>query len=243
MIPATRTETSAATHPPPIATSADARQMLAIPESAARRRTFDLATLWLDLTRGNCKIVATFLTQERCYATINMSGPVPRSEPAPSAKTAMLERVLLGAAQKTIAADLDLSRSAIALGCAECLAALGVGGTVSRTPLILVLAAHAAREAAAFDNGRSSVVVEESGCYRVVSAPRPDVLLAEILAPAQCHVARLLIEGKTHAEIARLRSISRRTVANHLTAVFRRFGVSGRLQLVDHLIRETERCN
>jgi DNA-binding CsgD family transcriptional regulator len=52
------------------------------------------------------------------------------------------------------------------------------------------------------------------------------------LSPAESHVMQHLLEGRTNAEIAALRATSPRTVANQIASLFRKLGVSSRLELV-----------
>mgnify|MGYP001554949261 CR=1 FL=1 len=51
-------------------------------------------------------------------------------------------------------------------------------------------------------------------------------------------VIRALIEGCSYREIAVLRQTSTRTIANQISAVFRRLRVSGRNELVQRLFRD-----
>jgi DNA-binding CsgD family transcriptional regulator len=55
---------------------------------------------------------------------------------------------------------------------------------------------------------------------------------AASLTPAESAVAAHLLEGRTNAEIARLRRTSARTVANQVGSVYRKLGVTSRLELV-----------
>jgi DNA-binding CsgD family transcriptional regulator len=51
------------------------------------------------------------------------------------------------------------------------------------------------------------------------------------LTPVEAEVTRLLAAGLSNAEIARVRGTARRTVANQVASVFRKLGVSSRLEL------------
>jgi DNA-binding CsgD family transcriptional regulator len=51
------------------------------------------------------------------------------------------------------------------------------------------------------------------------------------LGEAQRQVLRLVLDGLTSAEIAARRGRSRRTVEHQLAAIYRKLGVSGRLEL------------
>jgi DNA-binding CsgD family transcriptional regulator len=52
------------------------------------------------------------------------------------------------------------------------------------------------------------------------------------LTPAESEVVAHLLKGRSNAEIAALRRASERTVANQVASVFRKLGVSSRLELV-----------
>ncbi len=65
---------------------------------------------------------------------------------------------------------------------------------------------------------------------------RPDVRFPASLSLGEAAVVRQLIGGATHAEIARRRGTSSRTVANQLATAFQKLRVSGRAALTAHLI-------
>jgi DNA-binding CsgD family transcriptional regulator len=52
------------------------------------------------------------------------------------------------------------------------------------------------------------------------------------LSPAESAVAAHLLDGRTNAEIARLRGTSERTVANQVASLYRKLGVKSRLELL-----------
>ena len=70
--------------------------------------------------------------------------------------------------------------------------------------------------------------------YVVLSFPirRVD---ARVLTAAEMAVARAVVEGKSNAEIARERGRSPRTIANQVAAIFKKLGVSSRLELARRL--------
>ena len=106
----------------------------------------------------------------------------------------------------------------------------------SKSPMLLVLAAHANRGLA----GTGSLRLQPTELHfsaQTIIALRPDNELSAELSPAQSLVARLVMEGKSHAEIAALRQVSTRTVANQLAAVFEQLDVSGRAELLCLLAR------
>ncbi len=64
-------------------------------------------------------------------------------------------------------------------------------------------------------------------------ASEEDVSFARFnLSPREEEIARVLIEGKTNAEIAREFFISENTVRSHIKAIYRKAGVSNRVQLI-----------
>jgi DNA-binding NarL/FixJ family response regulator len=85
---------------------------------------------------------------------------------------------------------------------------------------------------------RSSFAAREGRELLVVSVPRPDLQLQGLLPSAELAVIRRLVEGLSYVEIARARGTSTRTIANQITAVFRRLHVSGRNELVQRLFSE-----
>jgi DNA-binding NarL/FixJ family response regulator len=73
---------------------------------------------------------------------------------------------------------------------------------------------------------------------RVLAAPRPAGAAkrsgAEMLelTPRERDIVTLVAEGLRNEEVGRRLGITEKTVRNHLTAVFQKLGVSGRLELV-----------
>lgn len=58
------------------------------------------------------------------------------------------------------------------------------------------------------------------------------------LSPAECDVAMLAIKGLSMAEIATLRQTKEGTIKAQCAAVYRKAGVSGRLQLLSYFIED-----
>jgi DNA-binding CsgD family transcriptional regulator len=137
--------------------------------------------------------------------------------------------------QKNIAMDLDLAPSTIALNSRLALESFGIARKPSRVHPLLMLAAKAASTGST-TLARCAIFATRQGCeLLVVSAPRPDLRLATLLPSAELAVIRRLVEGLSYVEIAHTRGTSTRTIANQITAVFRRLHVSGRNELVQRL--------
>jgi DNA-binding NarL/FixJ family response regulator len=117
---------------------------------------------------------------------------------------------------------------------------MGIRRQTSRIPVLLAMALRASRGDAQVPEGRSSQVIHAGVAHSLVSVARPDLTLSNQLSPAECSVARMLLEGRSHAEIAELRRTSVRTIANQLAATFQKLGVSGRSQLLCYVLRTPE---
>jgi DNA-binding NarL/FixJ family response regulator len=141
----------------------------------------------------------------------------------------------LGTSQKLLAFDFDVSNATIASQCATALSAMAAGQTVSRAPVLLVLAAHAA-QGVFLEPAR--VEAELEGSRRLLSCAIPGSTFADRLSRCELEVAQLLIVGKTHIEIAAERQTSPRTTANQLASIFGKLGVSGRGELRNIAINE-----
>ena len=145
----------------------------------------------------------------------------------------MLERVLLGQSQKFVGYELGQPFARVARVCREQLSSMGCRSLVSRVPMPLVMAVHAAHGWPS--HPVSSQRIERDG-FRL-SLARPEHTVRAELARAELEVVSALIEGDSHAMIAERRRTSARTVANQLASVFRKLHVSSRGELMAHVVR------
>ena len=204
---------------------------------AANGRTIELATVWPMLVAGGCRVVDSFDTEGRCYAVLRCGPPPRRGRRCLVPRNVeLVERILLGDSQKLVSLELGLAPSTVALIVARCLRALGLDCHASSVPMLVVMAVHASRAADASSDARRLDLDHDGTQHVVISARRPDAPLEQMLSGCECAVARLRVEGRSHAEIARLRRVSPRTVANQLTATFQKLRVSGRADLLRELI-------
>jgi DNA-binding NarL/FixJ family response regulator len=132
--------------------------------------------------------------------------------------------VLAGEAQKAIAYELERAVATIAGYCSQALKTIAHPSSCARAPILLVMAATAARGARVPKAKLERLLDDGSWIIRVAI---PGSNLASRLSPGEWEVARAAIEGKSHAEIAVARGTSRRTVANQLASVFDKTGASG----------------
>ena len=193
-----------------------------------------LATLWHSLTSGSSKIVDVFSTSDRLGMVVAShvgasAGPVAERD------LGVLERVMISAQQKSVGFDVRVSPAGLNRILMRALAHLGLDCTPSRLPLLLVVAAHAARTPGAICSVRVGTQRADGALYQSVTLHDATAWLQARLTPSQSKIANLLIEGKTHAEIADRCNIVKRTVANHLAAVYGELRLSGRLALLSRL--------
>jgi DNA-binding NarL/FixJ family response regulator len=205
-------------------------QQLALAADAASSAELCVATLWRDLARGKYRVVEGFFSEQRCFLVLAVH-PVRAQAAIEGRRLEILEAVLGGLRQKNVAMDLQLAPSTVALNARLALESLGVGGKPSRAHPLLMLAARTAAASQELATRCSSVIGAE-GELCVVSTPRPDLALDGLLPSAELAVIRSLIEGCSYEQIAEARGTSTRTVANQISAVFRRLRVSGRNELV-----------
>jgi DNA-binding NarL/FixJ family response regulator len=211
-----------------------ALRLTAMAADAHATSELGLAALWRDLARGQHKVVDGFFSEERCYLILSTSldqGAVPVA----GRRLEILELVLKGMRQKNIAIDLVLAPSTVALNSKLALESLGVAGKPSRAHPLLMLAARAATESVVARASAEYFVDRDGRELCVIGIGRPDRSLGRVLPAAELAVIRSLVEGLAYEEIARRRGTSTRTIANQISAVFRRLRVSGRNELVQRL--------
>ncbi|MEI9948000.1 MAG: helix-turn-helix transcriptional regulator [Pseudomonadota bacterium] len=193
-----------------------------------------LSALWTELVSGLCKIEHTEFTQHTCTVVVTRAQRLSDVEEARLSPrdTEILERALLEGVRKSVAVDFGLCPSSIAEILRRCFVFMGLSCWPSRIPLLLVMAAHA-KHAPDSQRGAKLLLSQNQQFRRQsISITRPDNELCEWLSPAEYTVTRLLIEGKSYEEMAKLRRTSKRTVANQLASAFHRLGISGRAELM-----------
>lgn len=224
--------------------SADAQAAIrhvAIAAEASSSSEVRLALVWLELARGVSTIVDGFFTEDRCYLVLKTRLD-DQAVAVEGRRLEILEAVLAGSRQKNIAIDLQLAPSTVALNSKLALESLGAPGKPSRAHPLLMLLARAAGEPVACFARMATFVVHDDSELRVIGVVRPDRSLGNYLPKAELAVVRSLIEGSSYQEIARARGTSTRTIANQISAVFRRLRVSGRNELVQRLFRDASRA-
>jgi DNA-binding CsgD family transcriptional regulator len=214
-------------------------ERFSISKSRGAVELMSLSELWFALTTGKLTIVSSGCSERECFLKLCRLPEHARFFLAPRHRSILL-RVLAGESQKSLAIELELAFSTIAVTGSHSLAAMGAPVSVSRAPLLLALAAHAAT-GVPLPPALLTRTADCAGDEFLLIAQRPDRELAPSLSAAERDVLRALIEGRTHAEIAARRRRSKRTVANQLSSIFRKLRVRGRAELVGKLVREPAR--
>jgi DNA-binding CsgD family transcriptional regulator len=200
-----------------------------------------LSELWEALVTGRDRAVDAFIDDERCFLVVRPARPDERLPPLANARNrAILTRVLLGEPQKHVAYEFDVSASSITSIAAQYAHAMGFAGSVSRLPILLVMAAHAAARGATHFVAASAGFEHAGVPHRVLCAPRPDPARWASLSDAEREVVTLLIERYANADIARLRQRSMRTVANQLSSAMHKLGARGRSEIISRVLERQD---
>lgn len=199
---------------------------------------FELSLLWQQLSSGSWRVTDQFSSPERHYVVVETSLGSTRDQPRPAARHfAALRQVLSGSYQKTLALDLGLSPATVASNLAIALTAMGLDTRASRVPVILAMAAHAAREPGSNFGARCTALGAGDKLLRVISVDRPDLHLRHRLTAAEFVVVQLFLDAHTHGDIAAIRGSRLRTIANQLASAYDRLGLSGRSELIGYVVR------
>lgn len=218
-----------------------ALQMAAVSAELSGEGAVNWSSTWRALKSGASRVEHSFATTSRYYVVLtrrtNSDFPDCRDGGANQGTIGdrILERWLSGTSQKALALDFDLSGSTISTILRRELTELGMSCSPSKLPLIIGMLARAARHQSSIHAARFAAFDFDGRRFVVVGAARPEARVAEHVTPAEYATLCLLAEGASYAEIAKSRQVSLRTVANQVGSLFRRLGISGRLDL-QHLL-------
>ena len=82
---------------------------------------------------------------------------------------------------------------------------------------------------------RASTVVLDDDEYLVLTMPLPVWEMPDCLTDAERAIAMSILRGSTNEQIARERRTSLHTVANQISRIFEKLGVTSRIELAHHL--------
>ncbi|MET0284951.1 MAG: LuxR C-terminal-related transcriptional regulator [Polyangiales bacterium] len=184
---------------------------------------------WNELTGGGYVLLDHVDSDQRRYVVAYKLGDPTRPRPQTTLnerERLVLERILLGARNKTIANELGVSSAHITGISQRALAKIGARSTADLTRVM---------------RARSSLVMSElpvGGETLIALGYRDETALAlSNLTLAERHVAHAVLDGRSQREIALERGVSERTVASQVASIYRKIGVSGRRELTAKLAR------
>jgi DNA-binding CsgD family transcriptional regulator len=195
------------------------------------RMRADCGGVWREIVEGSLSVADSFVEADQVFLIVER---LPKLHAVRPRNVETLQRVLLADAQKVVSVDLGVSASTVASRAKRELASIGVRTVPSKIPAILFVVARASQGGCGESVACSSEFEASGRRYFALTVVLPRAF-AVALSPAIQDVVRLRIEGRTHAEIARIRQTSRRTIANQLATAFHRLGKSGRCGLLDAL--------
>ncbi len=183
---------------------------------------------WNELTDGGYVLLDHVDSDQRRYVVAYKLGELANGRaPTLSARERyVLERILLGARNKSIASELGVSSPHITGITQRALAKIGARSTADLTRVL---------------RARSSLVLSELavGGETLVALGYRDETADSLssLTDAERKVAHAVLEGRSQREIALERGVSARTVASQVASIYRKIGVSGRRELTAKLTR------
>jgi DNA-binding CsgD family transcriptional regulator len=197
-------------------------------------RTTDLACIWRGLVSGELALLRVTYVGARCLAVLEERAG--RRVSIPRSAAVFLERFLSGDSPKVIAFEEDVAISTVSQNCSLALRAIGLPSAPSKAPVFLMMAAHAAR-GLALPPARLEGICPRIARW-VISTDLPGATLNARLSRGEREVAQLVIKCNSHSQISRARRTSVRTVANQVSATFKKLGLSGQAELRTRAILE-----
>jgi len=184
----------------------------------------DLADLWTALISGRLFVHEARHVNGRCFVIFEKS----HGASLGAQSRQILQRALCGERLKVLSIELGLSAASVSQRCSSALATFGYESRLWKVPVLLVAAAHAAQGITV--SSSVSLPLSPGGRF-VVSCAMPGSSWRLRLSRSEYDVAKLMIEGNSHEEIASVRQTAKRTIANQVSAIFRKLSLSGRSEL------------
>ena len=198
-----------------------------LPEQAV-----DVRSLWLAILAGRTRVFATACTPQWLYLELEDR---PIGVPLPRECVAVIEQLMLGVASKVIAIERNCSPSTVTMRGTRALVQMGIRCSPGTVPAGLLCLANAARGQACGSIQAKLRPIQDNRQQFLLSIRRPDLQLIEELSPAERSIANMLLEARSHRQMAVLRASSTRTIANQIASLYRKLDVSGRIPLVIRL--------
>lgn len=192
-----------------------------------------LASLWRPLIEGSARALDTFVGPQREYVLVGERNCPARSRLAPRPRDlAVVRSALQGQTQKAIAIELGLLGGSLS----AVLGNMHLDAGPRTGSLFLAAAAFVHYEQRATATASVRTLILESGVYQVYSIRRPELVLADLLAPDEIEVARMIVEGWSTTEMARAVSLAEVLVVARVHEICKRVGVATRWALLSTIL-------
>lgn len=198
-----------------------------LPENSAQLSA-TLRSVWLGLISGRFSVLSTRTATE--HVTLRIQHRAALRDHARAAR--IFDAASGGELQKAVAIDMGLAPSSVAAMLRQVTRGMGLSCKFSRLPLAIPLLRHMITrpelvalhlEESPHDKTKPVLVIEMRRCDDVIAAK---------LSKSEYEVARQLLEGCTYRQMASSRATSVRTIANQISSVFKKLGVSGRFEVL-----------
>lgn len=192
----------------------------------------DWGFFWKQIAAGRLHIAESTCTDTHCELVLEEVLDADAT-PLPAADVRIIERILSGESQKSIAFDWKSATSTIATRAIRSFRALGLDCSSSTVPTALVMLVHVSLGHVPTLNGE---VTRTPDGRILVAIRRPDRDLDGCFSAAERQVIAFLIEGMTQREMAEKRQTSPRTIANQVGSAYLKLRVSGRIAMIGFLL-------
>lgn len=202
----------------------------------AARPGVDLAAVWQAVMERRLSVCADGGSSGRRYVVARVSddSALPCGPLSPI-ETDVLVRVLWGEQQKLVAAERGIACSTASKWYTQALAKTQLTRGPLALPLVIAAQAWSSSRNPPVD-ARSARFDHSGSRYFLLSVPRPTVTTQGNLTPAECEVARFLVEGESRWDIAARRATSAQTVACQIRGIFSKWRLTGRYALIRHTV-------
>lgn len=198
-----------------------------------REDEVSLASVWRTLSKGSWRALDAFAGPYWEYLLVGGGVDRGRSRLAPRPRDlAMVRRALQGQTLKAIAIELGLEGRSLSTALGDM--HLDVGPRTGSLFLAAAAFAHYEQRFAATARVRSVTLGE--GVYRLYGIRRPELVLAGILDREEIELARMTVEGRSAAAIARGIWATELAVMQRLHHICARIGVTTRQALLSKVL-------
>jgi len=192
-----------------------------------------LGNVWVNLASGRWAVVDQWASESAAYISVTRRSANGDGGVLGARDLEILGLALMAVGQKTIAIELGLANSTVMRSLSRSLSTMGFGCRHTQVSSLLVASFRAYLGTTELVRAR---LLRDGSQNIVVSIPRPELCLEPLLTPAEFAFARHLADGANPGQIAKERGISRRAIANRSLALFRKLGVSSRLELLNQAV-------